>query len=525
MIEKNEQRLSAVLWRGKGIIALTLITTLAAVIAATAMSPKVYNSTAILQVGSGAVPKGSNESTLTAQQASQGLTKQIATLIQSRSILERLHKRVGLSSDELQSNLKATAVPETGLIELTLSARSPAAASRLASLTATGFIETQREDAATESDKLQVETQKRINALADKLRSLQNSNGPNSTAQRASLRASQTALTDQLANGIAQSITQGVTLAASPAAENSPSSPQPVLNVIAGLILGLLLGIGLAYLRARIEPSLSSAEDAEDAVRVPVLASIPLRRRFSLQDPVLTEAYEMLRANIIFRFSDDAEHVITFASYSSGEGKTSTVQGLAAAARRQGKSLLVVDADLRTRELSTRLGYGGSPGLSNLLADQGNRNGAGMVTQGVFGRRRVQEDLDRTIIAIEPGLSLLPAGPVSANAPALLGSDVMREVIAELRTRYPLILIDTPPSGHLADAGIVSSFSDAVVVVARVGRTNREDLQSAVLNLSHTRTPILGLVVVEPRSIDNRYFGGRQSRSASPDKLPVGQAG
>jgi len=510
----DERRLSTVLWRGKAIIALTLIATLVVVAVGTAISPKVYRSTAVLQVGQGAVPDAGNESALTAQQASQGLTKQYATLLESRSFLERLRGRVGMSADELQAKLSAQAVAETGLIELTLSGASPADASRLAGSTASGFIDTLRADAQRQSDELQTQTQGRIRALSVRLRALGDSGAPIVRAGRASLRAAQAGLTDQLARGIAQNITQGVSLAASPAAEDSPSSPRPALNLIAGIVLGLLLGVGLAYMRARVEPNLTSAEEAEDVVRVPVLASIPLLRRFSPQEPVLSEAYEMLRANIAFHFSDEAERVITFASYSSGEGKTSTVHGLAAAARRGGKPLLVIDGDIRTRELSSRFGHAGSPGLSSILANRDSATSAS-----------IEAALDGAIVELAPGLSLLPAGPASANAPALLDSASMRRLVDELRQRYPLVLIDPPPSGQLADAGILASFSDAIVIVARVGLTSREDLMAAVLNLSHTRTPISGLVVLEPRSVDRKYFGGPTASSNAAPRAPVGHAG
>jgi len=502
----DEQRLGTILWRGRWTIVLTLIVTLAVAAAGTAISPKVYHATAILQVGQGTVPKAGNESALTAQQASQGLTKQYAALLQSRSFLERLNGRVGLNADELQSRLSAKPVAETGLIELTLSGKSPAEASRRAGSTATGFIETLRADAALQSGRLQTQAQAQINALSAKLRALGVSNRPIVRAQRASLRSAQRALTDQLASGVAQNITQSVSLAAPPAAEQDPSSPRPLLNLIAGIVLGLLLGVGLAYLRARIEPSLRSSEEVEaTAVGAPVLGSIPLRRRFQPQDQVLSEAYEMLRANIAFRFGDKADRVITFASYNSGEGKTSTVQGLAAASIRNGKRLLVIDGDIRTRELSSHFGHGVSPGLSTVLT----------------GR----DSLRDAIVEVGPGLALLPAGPGSPNAPALLDSDEMRELMDELRGRYPSILIDSPPSAHLVDAGILTSLSDAVVVVVRAGLTKAENLEAAVLSLSNTRTPIFGLVVLEPRSVDRKYFVGPLTSWSTPPKKPVSHAG
>jgi Mrp family chromosome partitioning ATPase len=82
----------------------------------------------------------------------------------------------------------------------------------------------------------------------------------------------------------------------------------------------------------------------------------------------------------------------------------------------------------------------------------------------------------------------------------------MRDVVEELRGRFSLVLIDSPPVAHLADASILASVSDGVIVVARVGTTARSDLVAAGANLRHSPTPIVGSVVLERRTIDETYY-------------------
>ena len=82
----------------------------------------------------------------------------------------------------------------------------------------------------------------------------------------------------------------------------------------------------------------------------------------------------------------------------------------------------------------------------------------------------------------------------------------MRDLIDELRGQFSLVLIDAPPVAHLADASILASVSDGVIVVARVGITNRADLVDAAANLRHSPTPIVGVVLLERRSIDETYY-------------------
>ncbi len=82
----------------------------------------------------------------------------------------------------------------------------------------------------------------------------------------------------------------------------------------------------------------------------------------------------------------------------------------------------------------------------------------------------------------------------------------MREVVAELRERHTLILFDSPPVAHLADASILASVSDGVALVGRIGATQRADLPRAVTRLRHTPTPIVGIVLLRPQLVDETYY-------------------
>jgi non-specific protein-tyrosine kinase len=217
-----------------------------------------------------------------------------------------------------------------------------------------------------------------------------------------------------------------------------------------------------------------------------LLASVPVRKSFSAEDPVLGEAFDVLRANLAFLSHERPLQVLTLSSFNPREGKSSTVEGLAYAAARGGLSVVVVDGDVRTRTLSARLGHGADVGLTNV----------------VVGAVR----LDEALVEIAPGVSLLPVGPTPPNPPSLLSSRGMAQVIDDLRMQFSLVLIDSPPVAHLADASILASVSDGVVVVARVGLTKRTDLATAGSNLRHSPTPIVGFVLLERRSIDETYY-------------------
>jgi Mrp family chromosome partitioning ATPase len=199
---------------------------------------------------------------------------------------------------------------------------------------------------------------------------------------------------------------------------------------------------------------------------VPVLASIPLRKEPSRQDPVLREAYDVLRANLTFLSLDGSLKVLTVTSHSPGEGKTSTLEGLAQAVTRAGSNVLLIDGDVRTRALSTRFGRQATAGLTNLIAR------VDLPLKPENGRKTGPKDSRSGIDAIEPiapGLDLLAAGTIPPNPPSLLASERMQALIAQLRESYDTILIDSPPSSNLADASILAALSDGVVLVGAWG--------------------------------------------------------
>src|SRR5207253_10632098 len=110
-----------------------------------------------------------------------------------------------------------------------------------------------------------------------------------------SLRNARAQLQAQLANVIANGIQQeqSVRMPAPATASSAAIRPRPMLNLVAGLMLGLLAGVALSWLRVRLDRGLHSSAEAEELLEVPVLASIPVRRRFAADDPVLGEAYDV----------------------------------------------------------------------------------------------------------------------------------------------------------------------------------------------------------------------------------------
>jgi capsular exopolysaccharide synthesis family protein len=505
----QDESITTILWRGKALIAISVAVSVLVAVFVTSLETKVYQAKALIQVVSVSAP-GKNVDPVTEQEAAQGLATTYATLISSPGFLERIRPNVQggrLSVSDLNSRISADAIQTnstnstpTNLIQLTATGHSPAAASALARAVATSFLSKVKTDARARTLAQQAQLQDEITALSSQIYSLRLTPQNAATVEKlAALRSARSALSAQYAvlvsNGAAQA--GSVAMPSPPYAASSPIRPRKLLNLIGAVLFGLLLGCGLAWLRARLDRGLHSPEEAEKLLSVPVLASVPVRKRFSATDPVVTEAYDVLRANLAFVSVDNNLRVVTFTSFSPREGKTATVEGLAHAAVRGGMDVLVIDADVRTGMLSTNLGCGNHAGLSDLIVGDNKSSEA--------------------IVEVEPGFSFLPAGRMPPNPPSLLASGRMADLMGWLRERHALVIIDSPPVANLADPAILAALSDGVVLVGRVGLTNRADLVAAAANLRHTPTPILGAVILEPRAVSEAYYA---TRPESPDEKP-----
>ncbi|MGZ4308999.1 MAG: polysaccharide biosynthesis tyrosine autokinase [Gaiellaceae bacterium] len=505
----QDESITTILWRGKALIAISVAVSVALAVLVTSLETKVYQAKALIQVVSVSAP-GKNVDPVTEQEAAQGLATTYATLISSPGFLERIRGRVEggrLSVSDLNSRISADAITTnstnataTNLIQLTATAHSPRAARVLANDVARGFIDKVKSDAKARTANQLAEIQNQITSLSHQIFLLTRAPQNEATIEKlAALRSARAALSAQYAALVSQGAQQAgsVGLPSPPYASSSPISPRKLLNLIGAVLVGLLIGCGLAWLRARLDTGLHSPEEAEKLLNVPVLASVPLRKRFSSTDPIVSEAYDVLRANLAFVSVDHNLRVVTFTSFNPREGKTATVEGLAHAAVRGGMDVLVIDADVRTGMLSTNLGYGNSVGLSDLIVGDINSSEA--------------------IVEVAPGLSLLPAGRTPPNPPSLLASGRMADLMDWLRERHALVIIDSPPAANLADPAILAGLSDGVVIVGRVGLTKRTDLVAAAANLRHTPTPILGAVILEPRAVGEAYYAARPETEKSGD--------
>ena len=263
----------------------------------------------------------------------------------------------------------------------------------------------------------------------------------------------------------------------------SPNIPR---NLAMALALGLVLGAVLGFVIEYADNTISSPEHVSTYLRVPFLGIVPRlmatdddrdRAMYTFANP-RSPASEAVRAiRTIIEFNPRVQQLKRLVVTSSvpSEGKTNTIVSLAVSFAGLGRKVLIIDADMRRPRMHHIFEVPKEFGLSSVL------KGASLESA--------------TLPTGVPGLDMLPAGPRTEGPNELLASQAMADLLTELDRRYDLVLIDTPPSGMLSDAAILSKLVDGVVFVVREQTVSRRMVRDVVYRLQQVGAPMLGVVV------------------------------
>ncbi len=291
-----------------------------------------------------------------------------------------------------------------------------------------------------------------------------------------------------------------------------PISPKPLLNLAIGLLLGIAGGIGITIMRSSLDTRLRSPDDLKRIGITPIgviqrmqkgTPAVLTGKNGGSRDkpfepslvvyhnPLLSdsEGYRHLRTSIQDTVNKEPIGVIALTSANQQEGKSTVIANLSLSfALMEGKCLLI-DADLRRPTLHKLFGLEREPGLGEILAGKdGNLEAI---------HRGVVENLD-----------ILTAGNAVDNPAELLAKHTMVEFIQKVRSRYRIVLLDTPPLLMVTDAGIMAREVDGVLVVTESGGTTAEMLEAISERLKGQHCNFLGYVL---NKFDARSaYGSRQ---------------
>jgi capsular exopolysaccharide synthesis family protein len=272
-----------------------------------------------------------------------------------------------------------------------------------------------------------------------------------------------------------------------------PSSPNLMLNMALALVVGIGLAAGIIFLIEKMDSSVRDPQDVLPRFGLPLLGTIPEIHGQGLADAItdkkstVYEAYFSLMTNLTFLTAHGAPRTIMITSSRPKEGKSNSSLCLATVLAATGKSVVLVDADVRNPSLNRYLDIPNKRGLSHYLAG---------------------DNALETMIGALPkyGFDVITAGAMPPNAAELLGSDRLETLIAKLLTRYDHVLIDSPPLLGLADAPLVARRVEGVLFTIEANSTRNRVISTALDRLRMSGAKLFGAIVTKVGA-KNQIYG------------------
>ncbi|WP_416665805.1 GumC family protein [Egbenema bharatensis] len=266
---------------------------------------------------------------------------------------------------------------------------------------------------------------------------------------------------------LAQEETVGsLVVAQAPQSELQPATgPTSVVILLVGGFIGVFVSGGLVMLLGSLDSTFHTLEDVQSALRqqdVPILGLLPSLPWADDPDEVTMieqagssylEPYERLRGNVRRAGGGKALKLVLLTSTAIGEGKTTTAYNLSIASARAGKRTLLIEADLRSPSHAHALGLSPNPA-------------SGMEPLRYYGN--LSECI--RLSSIE-NLYIVPSAGSQRHAAAILESSEMRRLLEDARSRFDLVILDTPTLSRYNDALLLEPYTDGLALVTRPGFT------------------------------------------------------
>jgi capsular exopolysaccharide synthesis family protein len=408
------------------------------------------------------------------------------------------------SPTTLAASVHAQGDASTGFLEITASASDPGRAEAVADAFANGLINYLETGETPELQKRAGSILEEIAHLHEQITSLTKQIASTTGAQQATLAAQRDVKESQLKIDSAEYVqllgetSTPVGLHVVQPATASPSDPGIQIRSVGAIlavsvILGLMAGLVIALVLERLDPKIRTTPEAETRFGMPVLAEIPHLARRAQSGIVVAEhrrspeaeSFRLLAtelasaAGIASGTGQRGAKIVLVTSAGPSDGKSTVVANLAVSLADSGKSVLVMSCDLLHPTIHERFGVANRSGLIDALWQN---DGSSLLTKYVQPTKY-------------HGVSLLPSGRPPERPGELTGSDRMRRVMKEARRIADVVLIDSAPLVYAADVAPFFPDADAVLVVARVGRTKAVVAERTAEFLRRMKLPVIGVAL------------------------------
>jgi len=270
------------------------------------------------------------------------------------------------------------------------------------------------------------------------------------------------------------------------AVPTTPIGPQWQMQVALAAAIGMVLAVGAAFLIEYLDDSLKSPEEVSKILGLTTLGGItriagdsPTEKLITVRHPKspISEAYRAMRTNLQFSSLDRPLRSLIVTSPNPIEGKSTTLANLGVVMAQAGKSVVLVDSDLRRPMLHKIFQVPNREGLTTVLLEE----------EPLLDGRLQETGIEN--------LRLLTSGPLPPNPSELLGSQRMRDLIERLEAEADIVIFDTPPTLPVTDAVVLATQTDGVLLVTDAGRTRRNAALGAAESMRQVGANVLGAVL------------------------------
>lgn len=387
-----------------------------------------------------------------------------ADLGTSRVVAESVIEELNLSAspESLVRSIDVTVPPDTVTIQVSAKASSPELAREIANAW--------------------------VSAMSEQVRELES--GPSNTSQ-----SSPVASLEPLESAVLPT---------------SPSSPNVPLYVVLAGFLGLAAALTVAVIKGHNDKRIRSVKDVEGVTDIAIIGKLPIEAslvkaesrlinggsitqdaRVKSETRILTEGLRDLRTNLEFVDVDNPPQSIVVTSALPGDGKSTVAANLAGIIAQSGKTVVLIDADLRKPTVAKSFNISNNLGLTDLLA------------------RRV--DIDQVVHQPNEStpLYVIPTGTIPPNPSELLSSKTMEEIIDGFTKEGVTVILDAPPIIPVTDASVLAAKFDGAIIVASAGVTRTDSLSQAINKIQSVNGRILGLVLnrIPLKGMDKNSYG------------------
>jgi capsular exopolysaccharide synthesis family protein len=297
-------------------------------------------------------------------------------------------------------------------------------------------------------------------------------------------------------------------------ATNPDADFSSILYTFLGALGGAILAFAIILILNRIKNLIQSSDDVRKKFNLDVLASVSKlkskknksgdKKALLITDKTVglpfIETFKLIKTKIENASFKKGYKVFSITSATENEGKTTVSVNLALSLAKAGRSVLLIDCDIRKPAVFKALGVpvGEDRGIYDIVS----------------GKSTFEE----AVKYVEKyNLYLLVSGAAVADPSEVLASQVTEDIIKEAKKNFDFVIIDCPPAGVLADATIVANYCDAVLFVVAENKPSLREIEYAISDLSTTKADIFGCVYnIASRSIIsnitrssyfNKYYG------------------